>query len=175
MSDFVKAMKTETPKEKSQADIITMLQRYGASGFGFRQIGDVIEARFHIPRKAGEDHTVAIPINITHVKNRLIEVRKAKAQKGRYNPSGRIPDDAQAERVAWRILYLWIDAALAAVSIGAQSIEEAFFAHLIVGDTDGSAGRLIDYVHSLQSTTGGQLPAARLMLAAGTTRKAEAL
>lgn len=165
MSDFVKAMTTQTPKDKSQADIIGMLQRYGATGFGFRQIGDVVESRFHVPRVAGEDHTVAIPINVAHVEARLVGVYQKKRKGGK--GGGYKPDRAQAERVAWRILYLWIDAALAAVSIGAQSIEEAFFAHLIVADTDGQEGRVIDYIHSLQQGAGGHLPASRLLLGPG--------
>ncbi len=38
----------------------------------------------------------------------------------------------RAERVAWRNLVLWIDAALSATAAGLQTIEEAFFAHLLV-------------------------------------------
>lgn len=161
MNDFVKAMTTQTAKEKSQGDIIAMLHRYGASGFGFRQIGDSAEARFHIPAKGQADRTVAIPVDVAKVERRLREIHSKKRS------HAKAPDRAQAERVAWRILYLWIDAALAAVSIEAQSIEEAFFAHLIVADTDGQEGRVIDYIHSLQQGAGGNLPAARLLLGPG--------
>lgn len=164
MNDFVKAATTSTPPEKSQGDIMGMLHRYGASGFGFRHRGtDIVEVTFHLPKPNGEagDNTVAIPINIANVEKRLAATKKSR--RAHATATGRV----QAERVAWRILFLWVDAALAAVSIGAQSIEEAFFAHLIVQNTDGQEGRVIDYIHTLQSGAAGQLPAPRLLLGSG--------
>lgn len=163
--DFVKAATTSTPAEKSQGDIIAMLHRYRASGFGFRARGSLVAVSFHIPKEGGADTTVEIPIDVERVHERLNGLQRAKRSHGRHVAA--TVDRAQAERVAWRILYLWIDAALAAVSIGAQSIEEAFFAHLIVENTDGQSGRVIDYVHTLQEGAGGQLPAPRLLLGSG--------
>lgn len=153
MSDFVKAQSTSTTVEESQGQIIAMLHRYGASGFGFRRLpGDIHEVRFHLPTQPDRDLTVAIPVNVSSVHARL-NAAQAKIAKARHRKP--TVERAQAERVAWRILYLWIDAALAAVSIGAQSIEEAFFAHLIVETTEGEEGRLADYIATLQRAASG--------------------
>lgn len=160
---FVKAATTTTSPEKSQADIMAMLRRYHASGFGFRRVATKLWVSFHVPRQGdGGDHTVEIPIDTTLVLERLLEVHRLKRSHTKR------PDAALAERVAWRILYLWIDAALAAVAIGAQSLEDAFFAHLVMENTDGQTGRVSDYVRTLQQGTGGyQLPAARLLIGSG--------
>jgi hypothetical protein len=72
----------------------------------------------------------------------------------------------QAERVAWRNLVLWIDAALSAATVGVQTITEAFFAHTIVVDDGGRAERMVDYVER----TGGAIgPGVRALLPSSTT------
>ena len=58
----------------------------------------------------------------------------------------------QAERVAWRNLYLWIDAALSAATMGLQTITEAFFAHAVVG---AGGERMIEVVEAHQAQMGG--------------------
>jgi hypothetical protein len=62
----------------------------------------------------------------------------------------------------------WIDAALSAVSIGAQTIEEAFFAHTVIETADGQSGRLIEYVKTLRDLNGGgRLPSTGTLRAIG--------
>lgn len=155
MTDFVKSAMTSTPASKSQADIIAMLGRYGASGFGFRRRGDVIEVTFHMPSSRGEQ-SVCIPVSVSVVRDKLDSPSLRAARRAQRQAT--FTTDEQAERVAWRVLHLWIDAALSAVSLGAQTIEEAFFAHLMVTTEDGSQGRLVDYVTTLAAERGGMLP-----------------
>jgi hypothetical protein len=164
LGDYVQFYTTKVPAEQSQGDIIATLHRYGASGFGFRTRGPVVEVTFHIPdpTAAAGDRTVVIPINVDTVHERLHPKLKAVAA-GRKEKT---PDRGQSERVAWRVLLSWINAALSAVAIGAQTLEEAFHAHMIVETTDGQRGRMIDYVHVLADEAkasigaeGGRLPA----------------
>lgn len=163
MSDFVKSATTSTPVAKSQGDIIAMLGRYGATGFGFRRSADVIEVTFHMPRaKGGGEHSVAIPVNVRTVRAKL-DAPEIQRERKRQKQATFTSED-QAERVAWRVLHLWIDAALSAVSLGAQTIEEAFFAHLVVTTDDGVQGRLVDYLATLGAASGGTLPSARRLL-----------
>jgi hypothetical protein len=152
-SEFVKSAITKVPAATTQSAIIEVLARYGASGFGFRRRGDVIEATFHLPRAGAGDQTVRIPVNVASV--------YAILQKRGRGVGEKTPDMAQAERTAWRALLLWIEASLLAVKLGAQSMEEAFFAHLLVTTEDGQEGRMVDYVATLGVAAGGVLPSAR--------------
>lgn len=138
MADFVKSAATRVPVNRSQAQIVETLQRYGATGFGFHTKADVVTVTFHVPGSDGREHTVAIPVDVARV--------RAKLKAAKVN---RIANPEQAERVAWRIVLDWIDAALSAVSIGAQTIEEAFYAHTVVETVDGQRGRLVDYVNTI--------------------------
>ena len=65
---------------------------------------------------------------------------------------------SQAERTAWRNLVDWLDASLAAVSIGLQTMDEVFLAHAVLETSDGQRGRFIDYVQTAYAA-GGRLPA----------------
>ena len=70
-----------------------------------------------------------------------------------HNPSGYDQKSlAQAERVGWRHLVLWVDAALSAASAGVQKISEAFLAHTLIADDDGKVRRVVDL---LNKRTGG--------------------
>src|SRR5690242_18468670 len=117
MTTFIKAFATKTTVDKSQADIIAVLRRYGASGFGFRRIGEVVEVTFHMLNESGAERTVVIPLSVDTVHKKLVAMKAARV---RHNP--RHVSREQAERAAWRVLLDWIDDALLAVSVGAQTI-----------------------------------------------------
>lgn len=157
---FVKSASTKVPVEDTQGHIISMLHRYGASGFGFRRQGDVITVTFHIPAEGGgPDRTVAIPIDIGVVRKKLNPHLDELAAQKHGTRTGK--DPGRAERVAWRIVLDWIDASLSAVSVGAQTLETAFYAHTVIETADGQRGRLIDYVETIKGAAGdaqGRLP-----------------
>jgi len=158
MSDFVKASTTTVSVEKSQGDVIATLRRYGASGFGFRTVGQTVEVTFHLPAEGAPDRTVMIPVNVDTVHAKLQAMNNRRVERGRH--VRRAVSREQAERVAWRVVLDWIEAALLAVSMGVQTVEEAFFAHSVVTTRDGQTGRLIDYVHSIaDASPDGRLPA----------------
>jgi hypothetical protein len=159
MPDYVQFYTTRIDPMQSQGDIMSTLHRYGASGFGFHRRGSVVEVTFHLPEDGGE-RSVRIPVDVDRVHDRLVGQLASKARKEKQAVNTETMR-AQAERVAWRVLLSWINAALSAVAIGAQTIEEAFFAHVVVETTDGQNGRLIDYVHTLEGGDGatpGRLP-----------------
>ena len=72
----------------------------------------------------------------------------------------------QAQRTAWRLPIDWIDAACSTTSIGLQSVEEVFMAHIVVRDHNDRPLRLIEAFHQMQ--TNGSLPLA--LPAGGSTR-----
>jgi hypothetical protein len=126
---FVKSGTSSTPVASSKAAIEKMLLRYGASAFQVMQDykeGKVIVS-FSLPNTAGAETMVPvrIPVEITKVAAALYGPLKKDQS---YTKSGM----EQAERVTWRNLVLWIDAALSATTIGLQTISEAFFAHTLV-------------------------------------------
>lgn len=150
---FVKSSTTSTPAERSRGELEQLLRRYGAHGFSVAQ--DYANGRFQISfvvansaREKGTMIPVRIPIAIADV------YRAMYGDPGKDSPDrGRM---AQAERVAWRQMLLWIDSALSAAALNIQTIEEAFFAHAVISGPRGPE-RLIDSMR-----TDGSLP--RLLL-----------
>ena len=136
-----------------------MLARYGATGFGYQRDLErgTIVLQFVIPDSAGKDAPrvpVTLPIEIHRVYDALYG-RPMKwdytLKKNLHNPKGYDAKKLeQAERVAWRNLVLWIDAALSAATIGMQTITEAFLAHTMIATDDGRTSRMMDYLNSRQ-------------------------
>lgn len=144
-STFIKAHTTSTAVSKSKADVEKMLRRYGASAFNVTQ--DFTTRRssvsFVLPNDPG-NASAQVPVRL-HVEAQ----RVARLLYG--SKTFTLAQLDQAERVAWRNLVLWIDAALSAASVGMQTITEAFFAHAVVG-VDGE--RMIDLVEKHQQQLG---------------------
>lgn len=155
MTDFLKAADTKTQVAKSQADIETLLRRYGAKGYGMQLDYErlTVTISFRLPLAGGGEMPVSIPLSWARVADLL-----RKRRKGYLSPRDKEALNKQAERVAWRHLYLFIDAALTAVQVGIQTPEEAFFAHALVRTSDGDEGRIVDYIRTLGAPTDGILP-----------------
>jgi len=161
---FVKSADTSTAAVNSRAELDKMLRRYGASAIS---MSEDIERRqiivsFIVPdstQKNAARVPVKLPISIFAVYDALYgrptryaakpdgtgwaHIHDAKA----YDPQKLM----QAERVAWRNVVLWVDAALSAASVGLQTITEAFFAHAVVGD---GGARMVEVVEAFQSQLG---------------------
>lgn len=159
---FVKSADTSTPAVNSRAEIDKMLRRYGASAIAMSE--DVtarqIVVTFIVPDTAAKDAAkvpVKLPISIYQVYDALYgrpyswDYSKQPAERRTRPNDYDAKKIAQAERVAWRNLALWIDAALSAASIGLQSITEAFFAHTVVG---AGGERMIQVVEQAQQALG---------------------
>ena len=174
---FVKAADTTVAPEKSRAEVERLLRRYGAVGFATAVDIEKGEIRvdFVVPNSAAKDAPrvpVRLPVSIHRVYDSMygrpmLWDYKQTPAKQVHDPKGY---DAkrliQAERVAWRNLVLWIDAALSAATIGVQTITEAFFAHTVVVDDGGRVERMMDYVER----TGGAIgPGVRALLPSSTT------
>lgn len=157
---FVKSATTTATAANSRAAVDKTLRRYGATAIS---VAEDIEARrvtvsFIVPDSHAKDAPsvpVKLPISVLTVYDALYgRPTKWDYQASRYvfNPKGYDAKKvAQAERVAWRNLLLWIDAALSAAALGLQTITEAFFAHAVVG---ASGERMIEVVDAYQSQLG---------------------
>lgn len=148
---FIKSAETKTSPEKSRTDLEALLGRYGARSFGYaRELGEGgfprIVVSFALPLDLGGNQLVPveIPIDVARVYARLW------AQAGPRTDSATVR--ARAERVAWRHLYLFVDASLAAVALGLATLEEAFFAHTLVRTQEGQVGRASDFIAKLRET-----------------------
>jgi hypothetical protein len=157
---FVKSRDTSTSAVNSRSAVDKMLRRYGASAISMSE--DIEQRRilvsFIIPDSAAKDAPrvpVKLPISIFAVYDSLY----GRPRRYDYGASQYVTDakayDAkrleQAERVAWRNLMLWIDAALSAAAVGLQTITEAFFAHAVVG---AGGERMIEVVEQAQAQLG---------------------
>ena len=157
---FVKSADTSTQVATSKAELEKMLRRYGAAGFSVAH--DYAEYRVIIslmlpdsPGKNTPRVPVKLPVNIRAVYDQLYG-RPTKydytEKKYVWNKTAyEMKKLDQAERVAWRNLVLWIDAALSAATIGLQTITEAFFAHAIAGE---NGERMIEVVEQAQASLG---------------------
>jgi hypothetical protein len=152
---FVKSADTKVSVEKSQADLLAILRRYGARDFGFDEDPNGKEAsvRFRITRD-GRDLPILMRVDVEAVYQAMYRGRKAQVR-GR-NVSATWRD--QSKRTAWRLLVDWIDAACSTTTVGIQSVEEVFLAHVVVRNQDGHSRRLIQAFHELQ--VAGGLPLA---------------
>jgi hypothetical protein len=174
-SPFIKSRDTSASVVNSRGEVEKMLRRYGAFGtsiqatFDEKQRPEGITVSFVVRDRLGSEHKVpvSLPINVKHVYDALYErpTRSIQADgKWRtvHNPNGYDTKKLeQAERVAWRNLVLWIDAALSAAAIGLQTITEAFYAHTVIQLEGGGQARLADYIERVQ----GQLaPGIRALL-----------
>jgi hypothetical protein len=158
---FVKSANTSVPVARSRAELERVLRRYGCTGFGSSQ--DFKEHRiivhFVVPDTVEED-AEQIPVRL-EVDVRLVCDHLYGWDARGYNER----EWAQAERVAWRQLILWVDAACSAAAAGVQKMSEAFFAHTVVRGDDGVARRLVDHLDAL---SGGNW---RALLSSGTTNE----
>lgn len=147
---FVKSRSTNTPVANSQRQLQQMLERYGCTKFAIAQ--DYAERRSQITFTVPDDTKDGAPM----IPVRL-EVRTDLVAAALFGPAPRGYSDyglAQAERVAWRNLLLWVDSALASAAVGLQPISETFLAHTLVPAGDGS-GRVVRMVDRLEQTEGG--------------------
>ncbi|HYL22454.1 MAG TPA: hypothetical protein VEU74_11885 [Gemmatimonadales bacterium] len=144
---FVKSADTSTAVGASQRDLERILRRYGAIDF---QMGSNWEKRiakvaFRVPDEPTSK--VMVPVRL-EVSIEAVAVALGYTT-GRYGRSATPTQHGweQAERVAWRHLVLWVDAACSAASAGLQKMSEAFLAHTLVRGDDGIVVRVIDQLN----------------------------
>src|SRR4051812_37497355 len=70
-SSFIKSATATTPVAKTRTDIMTLLERYGGTGFGYDVVGDDILVHFSVPGAHGSPLRVSYPVNIARVLDRL--------------------------------------------------------------------------------------------------------
>ena len=152
-SSFIKSGETKTSPAKSQAALEQMVKRYGCVGFLVEHdwTARTSRVRFTLP-KAGDREPVRVELVVDP--RPLVKHFNARG----YGEASDAMKD-RAERVAWRHVLLWADAALSLVAAGLQSAEQAFLAHTVVTDTEGREGTMHDYLATLrQGDARGRLP-----------------
>jgi hypothetical protein len=142
---FVKSAGTSTSASVSRGHLEAMLRRYGCSGFGVHTdyATDVASVTFRVPdtgEAGAREVPVRLQVNIRRVYDSLYGGRK---RTHRWNEKLALE---QAERVAWRQLTLWVDAALSAAATGLQPISEAFMASTLVEGPKHKPMRLAEYL-----------------------------
>lgn len=184
LGQFVKSADTKTPATNSRGEMDKLLRRYGASAISIAE--DIKKRELVVsfivpdsPEKDAPNVPVRLPISVFRVYDMLYgQPTKTLYARGTerdyppfngkwsvqvFNPAGYDEKKMQqAERVAWRNLLLWVDAALSAAYAGMQTITEAFFAHTVVGS---GGQRMIEVVEAHQDQLGGGVQ--RLLLSSG--------
>lgn len=173
-SSFIKSADTSTSAINSRGELERLLRRYGCTGFGVTTdyTAGRVSVTFRVPDTQAKDAPqvpVRLDVDITatarSLYGHLLDRNGKRWMGGKGYVTGFTEKElAQAERVAWRHLILWIDAACSAAAAGMQTMTEAFFAHLLVRDEQGQVGRMVDYVRTL----GGDAAVQRALPAGGT-------
>src|SRR5262245_22102950 len=155
---FVKSRNTKSGVSRSQAELERILRRYGATGLMLSSDWDTRTARvaFRVPDSPGSATLVPVRLEVS-----LRQIAQALYE------TTNLTQHAweQCERVAWRHLVLWVDAACSAAAAGMQTMSEAFLAHTLVKAPDGSVKKisvLLDEVAKLEGHSlgyRGMLPA----------------
>lgn len=154
---FVKSADTRVPVGRSRDELERVLRRYGATAFASASDYEAgtVSVSFKVPNAPGESSTVPVRLEAGFL---LIYARLFGEPRGHKYDADRL---AQAERVAWRHLVLWVDAACTAVGAGLQTMREAFFAHTVVRNAaTGRIERMAEAVAQIASE-------GRLMLPSG--------
>jgi hypothetical protein len=146
---------TEVPVERSQSEIGTVLDRYGANAYSFGRDDGAAFVRFRV------DHTtvrlvVALP-DWTDSRFHTTETGRT-----RTNSSARAVY-AQETRQRWRALLLAIKAKLEAVELGIATFDEEFLAYIELPDGSTVGPRVLA---ELETTPGSRTPVRMLPTAA---------
>jgi hypothetical protein len=144
---------------RSQNELERVLRRYGATGFGVTADYARMQTSVQIRVPDGpEKDAVQVPIKL------LVDIRAVyDALYGQPMRHGQKPDGSwgrvydpkgynaklveQSERVAWRHLVLWVDAACSASTVGLQRMSEAFLAHTLLRTADGRVLRVVEQMN----------------------------
>jgi hypothetical protein len=147
------ASSTEVSSEKSQAEIKTTLQRYGANKYAFLEESSRSAIMFEL---ADRRLRFVLPLP-----NRTADEFVFRTRNGEYT-SNTYPIDQQhkrweqACRQRWRALALAIKAKLETVESGIASFEEEFLAHIVMADGRTIGEHIVPQVPQLCVT--GALP-----------------
>lgn len=160
---FVKSASTSTPVRNSEAELKKLLLRYGCKAYAISSNYETGEAvvKFVVPDSQAND-AVDIPVMFKVVPKVVYDAMYGRPMKydwnaddgnggkGKHvhNPNGYNPRALeQAERVAWRQLILWIDAALSVAASGMAGVAETFLAHTLVRGDDGQVKPMIQHLN----------------------------
>jgi hypothetical protein len=124
MSKYAKG--TAVPVNKSLAEIQTLLERYGASGFGFVSISDRVSIGFEMQNRRFR-FTLSMPQIEEFLYKGVNQHSKVKRSREEL-----LTARAQAVNERWRALVLVVKAKLEAVDSGIETIEQAFMAQLVL-------------------------------------------
>lgn len=131
----IKSGDTSVSVSRSRLELERILQRYGCSEFGFSEAYGTGRAKvwFRVSDDPSQPATVPVQLVID-----IDRVREALEDAGYRLKNG------QAERVAWRNVVLWVDAACSAAAVGVRRMSETFFADLVISDEDGRPIRMFE-------------------------------
>lgn len=156
---WVRSWDTDVPATRSKAAFEELLRRYGATGFTVSEdyaSRTVIVAFLLDPGGSREIVDVRLPLAYDKVLDRLRRMPEFQGSRNRRNNA----DDwqrAQSERVAWRHLLLWAEAALVAVDAGVYTLQEAVFAFTMIDTPNGGKLPAVDAVNVIRRLkSGGQ-------------------
>lgn len=121
---------TRIEAAKTVGEIQTILAKHGARQMlvGYAEDGNVESLVFQIETQYGL-MGFRLPVNVEPV----LKVLERQYDLRQLGHGGR-PDQAQAVRVAWRILKDWVEAQMAILETEMVSVEQIFLPYMMVGD-----------------------------------------
>lgn len=130
------AADTSVSVERTRAEIETVLQRYGATAFGYRTAEGIAVIEF-----ACQDRHVRFTLPLPKRDEKRFHVTDVR--RDRRTPDAALKAWEQACRQSWRALLLAIKAKLEAVAAGIAEFEEEFLAYVVDPVTRQTVGEQI--------------------------------
>lgn len=123
----VVAYTTTIDPMKTATECIALLAKRGATDIGMSSDGDGTPTglMFVVATKWGR-RQFTVPVDLARTERTL----KESVKRGKIAPRYGTPE--QSRRVAWRVVYHWLEAQMSLVEIGAQDLEDAMIGYINV-------------------------------------------
>lgn len=127
MKKTIKNYTTDIPVEKTIQEIIKMLADNGAAGIAHEYENGVLKRLFFKINVKGREIPFRLPAKPEAVYNALF---KGKQEEWRYKEERM----KKAEKIAWRVCKLWLEAQLTHINLEQAEITEVFLPYMVTGD-----------------------------------------
>ncbi len=127
MKRLIKNYTTDVPVEKTVAEIQKLLSENGASAVAIEYHEGAVTDIFFKIRRSGHDLPFRLPAKAEQVYQALWGGKQEWEQE-RYGTGWR----RQAERIAWRICKIWLEAQISLINLEQAKIEEVFLPYLVM-------------------------------------------
>jgi hypothetical protein len=148
VSEFI-CYSTTIDARKTVHEITEIIAAHGAKGVLTQyDEGRITGLAFQVMGLDGDLLSINLPARVSQVNEVLQRLLRQGKISRRWT---RAEDGAQAERVAWRVLKVWVQAQMALIEVGMVRMEEVFLPYVLVGDQNRTVFEVVSRQRFLQA------------------------